>query len=176
VILLDPQARRRRVLKYLYKNRARPIYNIEIGRELGQEYVPGLDYLRDKGKVEFTYLPDDDFFFDARITAPRIDEIERGSREIGGEDKVAAREHGEFPRKIFIVHGKHESSKNTLENMSREWGLEPVVLAEQPNRGRVLLNKLLDHTSDVGFAFVIMTKTFGFVPVVSGFRQTNTYS
>ena len=60
-------------------------------------------------------------------------------------------------RKIFIVHGKDEDNKNALKEMLRAWGLEPVVLAEQPNRGRVLIEKLLDHTLDVGFALVLMT-------------------
>jgi len=60
-------------------------------------------------------------------------------------------------KKIFIVHGKDEKNKNALKEMISGWGLEPVVLAEQPNRGRVLFEKLLDHTSDVGFALVLMT-------------------
>jgi len=74
-----------------------------------------------------------------------------------GEERAPAHEPREFSKKIFVVHGKQESSKDALKRMLQEWGLEPVVLAEQANRGRVLLNKLLDHTSDVGFAFVIMT-------------------
>jgi predicted nucleotide-binding protein len=60
-------------------------------------------------------------------------------------------------KKVFIVHGKDEKNKNALKEMIRGWGLEPAVLAEQPNRGRVLFEKLLDHTSDVGFALVLMT-------------------
>lgn len=60
-------------------------------------------------------------------------------------------------RKVFIVHGKDEKNKDALKEMLQEWALEPVILAEQPNRGRTLVEKLLDHTSDVGFAFVLMT-------------------
>lgn len=59
--------------------------------------------------------------------------------------------------KIFIVHGKDESNKKLLKDMIAGWGLKPIILAEEPNRGRTLIEKLLDHTSDVGFAFVLMT-------------------
>jgi predicted nucleotide-binding protein len=60
-------------------------------------------------------------------------------------------------RRIFIVHGKDESNKNALKELLLEWGFDPIILAEQANRGRVLIEKLLDHTSDVGFVFVLMT-------------------
>jgi predicted nucleotide-binding protein len=60
-------------------------------------------------------------------------------------------------RKVFIVHGKDEKNKDALKAMLQNWALEPIILAEQSNRGRTLIEKLLDHTSDVGFAFVLMT-------------------
>jgi predicted nucleotide-binding protein len=60
-------------------------------------------------------------------------------------------------QKIFIVHGRDEANKNLLRNIIADWGLEPIILAEEPNRGRTLIEKLLDHTSDVGYAFVLMT-------------------
>ena len=59
-------------------------------------------------------------------------------------------------RRVFIVHGKDEKNKDSLRDMLSRWGFEPIILAEQPNRGRVLIEKLLDHTSDVGFVFVLM--------------------
>jgi predicted nucleotide-binding protein len=60
-------------------------------------------------------------------------------------------------RKVFIVHGRDEENKNSLKDMLVRWSFDPIILSEQPNRGRHLLEKLLDHTSDVGFAFVLMT-------------------
>ena len=60
-------------------------------------------------------------------------------------------------RKIFIVHGKDEQNKDALKDMLARWDFTPIILAEQANRGRVLIEKLLDHTSDVGFVFVLMT-------------------
>lgn len=60
-------------------------------------------------------------------------------------------------RKVFIIHGRSEENKNALKDMLIGYGFEPVILSEQPNRGRHLLEKLLVHTSDVGYVFVLMT-------------------
>jgi len=38
-----------------------------------------------------------------------------------------------------------------------EWGLQPIILAEQPHMGRTLIEKLLHHKLGVGYAFVLMT-------------------
>ena len=74
-------------------------------------------------------------------------------------ERAAAREMVSTPtsKKVFIVHGKDEDNKNALKNMLIRWVFDPIILAEQPNRGRVLIEKLLDHTSDIGFVFVLMT-------------------
>lgn len=57
------------------------------------------------------------------------------------------------------MHGRDEDNKNALRDMLTGWGFEPIILAEQPNRGRSLLEKLLVHTSvsSVGYVFVLMT-------------------
>lgn len=61
-------------------------------------------------------------------------------------------------RRVFIVHGRDgENNKGALKDMLVRFNLEPVILAEQPHRGRHLLEKLLDNTSDVGFVFILMT-------------------
>lgn len=60
-------------------------------------------------------------------------------------------------RRVFIVHGRDEENKKGLKDMLVRWGFDPIILSEQANRGRHLLEKLLKHTSDVGFAFVLMT-------------------
>lgn len=64
---------------------------------------------------------------------------------------------GPRSRRVFIVHGRDEENKNALKEMLVRWGFDPIILSEQPNKGRHLLEKLLVHTSDVGFVFVLMT-------------------
>jgi Lon protease-like protein len=58
---------------------------------------------------------------------------------------------------IFIVHGHDHSLLTDLELALRRWGLEPVVLSEQANRGMTLIEKLEANTA-VAFAFILLTR------------------
>lgn len=59
-------------------------------------------------------------------------------------------------KKIFIVHGRDNSSKFALKDLLRDWGLEPIILHEQPNKGRTIIEKFEDY-SDVSYTIVILT-------------------
>src|SRR5260221_8703375 len=62
----------------------------------------------------------------------------------------------EVSRKIFLVHGHAEEVKQTVAAFLRTLDLEVVILHEQPNRGRTIIEKFEKH-SDVGFAVVLLT-------------------
>jgi predicted nucleotide-binding protein len=57
--------------------------------------------------------------------------------------------------RIFIIHGRAVQPKNDLADFLTDCGLEPVILAEEPNRGRTIIEKL--ELSNVGYAFAILT-------------------
>jgi predicted nucleotide-binding protein len=59
-------------------------------------------------------------------------------------------------RRVFIVHGHDDGAKETVARFLSKLDLEPVVLHEQPNRGRTIIEKFEDH-SDVAFAVVLFT-------------------
>jgi predicted nucleotide-binding protein len=59
-------------------------------------------------------------------------------------------------KEIFISHGKDTKHLNELKEMLKEQGFVPVVLSEQPSRGKTVMEKL-EANSDVGFVFVILT-------------------
>jgi predicted nucleotide-binding protein len=59
-------------------------------------------------------------------------------------------------RKVFIVHGHDEAAKFAVVSFIGKLDLTPVILHEQPNKGRTIIEKFQDH-SDVGFAVVLMT-------------------
>lgn len=59
-------------------------------------------------------------------------------------------------KKVFIVHGHDSQAKSDLALILTRLGLEPVILHEQPNQGKTLIEKLEKH-SDVGYAFVLLT-------------------
>lgn len=61
-----------------------------------------------------------------------------------------------FSRKIFIVHGHDDGARETVARFLERIGLEPVILHEQANQGRTIIEKVVAH-SDVGFAVVLLT-------------------
>ncbi len=63
------------------------------------------------------------------------------------------------PPRMFIVHGRDESAllalKNLLQN-TLHLG-EPVILREQPNLGRTIIEKFEEEASQADLAFVLLT-------------------
>jgi len=57
---------------------------------------------------------------------------------------------------IFIVHGRDHKPMKELKILLKEFGLNPIVLHEQPSGSRTIVEKL-EKYSDVGYAFVILT-------------------
>jgi predicted nucleotide-binding protein len=57
--------------------------------------------------------------------------------------------------RIFIIHGRSEQPKDDLADFLTDCGLQPVILSEEPNRGRTIIEKL--ECSNVGYAFAILT-------------------
>jgi predicted nucleotide-binding protein len=59
-------------------------------------------------------------------------------------------------KKIFLVHGQDEGVKETVARFLEKLELATIILHEQPNKGRTIIEKFTDH-SDVGFAVVLLT-------------------
>ena len=55
--------------------------------------------------------------------------------------------------KVFLVHGHDESLRESVARFLEKLGLQPLVLHEQPNRGRTVIEKFFDY-SNVSFAVV----------------------
>jgi predicted nucleotide-binding protein len=58
---------------------------------------------------------------------------------------------------IFIVHGRDEAAKEAVARVIARAGLNPVILHEQPNGGKTIIEKFEKHGSAAGFAVVIAT-------------------
>jgi len=58
--------------------------------------------------------------------------------------------------KIFIVHGRNEAAKLSVESFLKDLGLEPIILHKQANQGQTIIEKIEAH-SDVAFAVVLLT-------------------
>ena len=90
-----------------------------------------------------------------------IGEIEEYWEEENGDQASS-----NFPRqedntlisnKVFIVHGHDESARETVARFLERLQIEPIILHEQRNEGRTIIEKFEDYTADVGFAVVLLT-------------------
>jgi len=61
-----------------------------------------------------------------------------------------------FERKIFVVHGHDEGAREAIARFLERIGFEPIILHEQANQGRTIIEKVEVH-GDVGFAIVLFT-------------------
>ena len=59
-------------------------------------------------------------------------------------------------KKVFIVHGQNEEIKQTVARFVEKIDYEPIILHDQPNKGRTIIEKFSDY-SDVSFAIVLLT-------------------
>jgi predicted nucleotide-binding protein len=55
------------------------------------------------------------------------------------------------------VHGHDEAALQAAARFVGQLGLEPVVLREQPDQGRTIIEKFEDCAAEVGFAIVLLT-------------------
>jgi predicted nucleotide-binding protein len=69
---------------------------------------------------------------------------------------VGAEAKGPAPRKVFIVHGHDEGARETVARFLERIGFEAIILHEQANQGRTVIEKVVAH-GNVGFAVVLLT-------------------
>ncbi|MCA9419887.1 MAG: nucleotide-binding protein [Nitrospira sp.] len=58
--------------------------------------------------------------------------------------------------RIFVVHGHDEAALHQVARFLEKLDQEVIILREQPNRGRTIIEKFEDYSS-VGFAVVLLT-------------------
>jgi predicted nucleotide-binding protein len=74
------------------------------------------------------------------------------------ESKAAPHEESNCNKnEIFIVHGHDEGLKHEVARLIDKLGLTPIILHEQLDKGRTIIEKFEDHSDTCGFAVVLMT-------------------
>jgi predicted nucleotide-binding protein len=58
---------------------------------------------------------------------------------------------------VFIVHGHDEEMKQSVARVVSKFGLEPVILHEKAEKGRTIIEKLSDYSSNIGYAIVLLS-------------------
>jgi predicted nucleotide-binding protein len=70
---------------------------------------------------------------------------------------------GAFPgsspmtRKVFVVHGHDHGAKDTVARFLSKLEIEPIILHEQADQGKTLIEKFETHSTDVRCAVVLLT-------------------
>jgi predicted nucleotide-binding protein len=71
-------------------------------------------------------------------------------------NKIIKKDSTKLSNKIFIVHGHDEEMKQAAARTVEKIDLKPIILHEQPNKGRTIIEKFEDY-SDVNFAIVLLS-------------------
>lgn len=63
---------------------------------------------------------------------------------------------GSNSRKVFVVHGHDEGMKSSVARFLEKLDLQPIILHEQPNGGKTIIEKF-EANADVAFAVVLIS-------------------
>jgi predicted nucleotide-binding protein len=69
------------------------------------------------------------------------------------ENHVVKKENNQ----VFIVHGHDNEAKETVARFVEKLGLRAVILHEQPNHGRTIIEKFEEFSEKISFAIVLLT-------------------
>jgi predicted nucleotide-binding protein len=113
--------------------------------------------------------------FQALVTGSSVYWERHRDRQVGHLEGLALRieasglqrakaEHSLLPQtgmaaastRVFIVHGHDTATKESAARFLERLELDPIVLHEQPNGGRTIIEKF-EAYADVGFAIVLLT-------------------
>ena len=75
----------------------------------------------------------------------------------GGNSEVAKVPTSTFGNEVFIVHGHDDEAKEKVARFVEKLDIKAIILHEQPNTGRTIIEKIEAHASEVGFAIVLLT-------------------
>lgn len=73
------------------------------------------------------------------------------------ENKTEIDEKITVTNKIFIVHGHNNEIKQTVARTITKLKLEPIILHEQIDKGKTIIEKFEQNSSDVNFAIILLT-------------------
>jgi predicted nucleotide-binding protein len=70
-----------------------------------------------------------------------------------------ASQHEELPlvRSVFVIHGRDDGLRDQVARVLERLDFEPVILSEEPNEGRTLIEKFEDKSLEIGFAVAILS-------------------
>jgi predicted nucleotide-binding protein len=89
----------------------------------------------------------------ARNVMKARDEQER----VETQAALASRKENNVSKKVFLVHGHDNEAKHAAEAHLLRLGLDPIILHEQPNGGKTIIEKFEANAERVTYAVVLLT-------------------
>ena len=125
--------------------------------------------LKPKGHLEFSSISlltilkrmRDIFFRESEFIEQRLHirrQLMRRSPDLSTPpESIVRTKKLQISKRIFIVHGHDEAMKQHVARSLTQLKLDPVILHEQPNKGRTIIEKFEEEAADVGFAVVLLS-------------------
>lgn len=151
-VVAEQQKTRSRFLEELFRRCGSSVTKhasfLDIGKQLGldrKETENVLMYLRGEGLIDFAAMGQ------VCMTHRGIKEMEKMVTVQPSRTKLPS-----VLPKVFIVHGHDQEMRESVARALEKLGLDPIILHEQPNKGRTIMEKFTDY-GDVGFAVVLLS-------------------
>lgn len=131
-------------------------------KELMRQKQEKLNNPASVGFVFYTYKPKDvinDSDCVRTITNDVIREVQEELKEADSslwKTNEERNRNNEMNNKVFIVHGRDNAAKTEVARFLEKLGLQPIILHEQPNQGKTLIEKIEEFT-DVSYGIAIYT-------------------
>jgi predicted nucleotide-binding protein len=95
--------------------------------------------------------------FQLKLLESCIDQLAVDVDSNGGlQDDAAAASLG-VGSGIFLVHGQNDGVRELVARFLEALDLDVIILQEQADKGRTVIEKFIDHAGEVGFAVVLLT-------------------
>jgi len=171
-LLIPLDQAQERVVTQIKRGEAAPNQSINENEEARRWYeftsellrqISSSDELRDEftGKGSYSFGDADispkSYLKKLRSIHERLELLPAPENAATGAPTGGRKEPGRMSsRRVFVVHGHDDGLKETVARFLTKLDLEPVILHEQPNRGRTIIEKFEAH-ADVAFAVVLFT-------------------
>jgi predicted nucleotide-binding protein len=94
-----------------------------------------------------------------------VEDLEDDDDKAPAELLVEPRIDSSSSNRVFVVHGHDEGVRDQVARLIERLDLEPIVLQEQTDEGRTIIEKFEQHALDVGYAVILLTADdFGYGP------------
>ena len=100
------------------------------------------------------------FGYNGRFNIDYIDDILAILKALPQEEDLPSSNNGTAKPKsneVFIVHGHNKNLRTEVKAVLYEMGLKPIILSEQANRGKTIIEKFEAKSSRVNYAIILMT-------------------